>query len=121
MSSAMEASIDICDRYARGAQLRGNGLYRLLSASAHGKQWSIVGGHFDLEDEHGNRVPGPRRFTANQDMAFVLTSCVVRTFASAVTDIDTYVSAGGAARANAARTERPSQASRRVRRGGSRH
>lgn len=69
----------------------GRGVYRLLSAYAHGKQWKGLTLKFDVVED-GPEVAGARlvKVTANDDMSVMLTSLGMRTATVALAELETY-------------------------------
>lgn len=82
--------ITLCGTYAIAAGLGGNALYRLASAFAHGKQWTLLVSESELPEGASPNEPGPRRVTASGHVSVGVTLCAVRTFEAAVADLEHY-------------------------------
>ena len=82
--------IKLCGTYAIAEDLGGNALYRLASAFAHGKQWTLLVSESELPDGANPNEPGPRRVTASDLVSAGVTLCAIRTFEAAVADFEHY-------------------------------
>jgi hypothetical protein len=88
----LPAATEVCERYVVSAgPLVGGAVYRLLSAFAHGRQWTLLVS--SLQDVGFVRVPTgahPMRVSANEEAAIMLTMLAVRQFSMAVVDAERY-------------------------------
>ena len=82
--------IKLSGTYAIAEDLGGNALYRLASAFAHGKQWTLLVSESELPDGANPNEPGPRRVTASDIISAGVTLCAIRTFEAAVADFEHY-------------------------------
>ena len=85
--------VELCRRYAGEGPFRGEALYRLASAFAHGKQWSLHASKIAEPEDGSPNGPGPRRVTASDDISALVTLGAVRTFAAAVAEFEAYATA----------------------------
>ena len=69
----------------------GRGIYRLLSAYAHGKQWKGLTLKLQVVED-GPEVAGARlmKVSANDDLSVMLTSLGMRTATVALAELETY-------------------------------
>jgi hypothetical protein len=88
--------VDLCKRYAGDGAFGGEALYRLSSAFAHGKQWTLLVSDAALPEGAAPNEPGPWRVTALDTVSALVTFGSVRTFSAAVSDFEAYtVGIGG--------------------------
>jgi len=87
--------VDLCGRYAGDGAFGGGALYRLASAFAHGKQWTLLVSNAALPDGTAPDEPGPRRVTALDTISALVTLGAIRTFAAAVSDFEAYAIGSG--------------------------
>ncbi len=84
--------VDLCGRYAGEGAFGGGALYRLASAFAHGKQWTLLVSDAAVPDGADPGQPGPRRVSALDSVSALITLGAVRAFSAAVADFEAYVS-----------------------------
>ena len=88
---SVPAFVKLCDDYAIAGELGGNALYRLASAFAHGKQWTLLVSESEPPPGATSTTePGPRRVSASDTLSAGVTHCAVRTFEAAVVDFEHY-------------------------------
>ncbi len=82
--------VDLCDHYAVAGSLGGAAVYRLASAFAHGKQWTLLLADVEVPTDGRVDEPGPREITSSDTVSVLATTCAVRTFEAAVSDYERY-------------------------------